>query len=447
MASAIAMLDSVGLHDLTEVASRLSELVECSMIVSEGSAQSPRFRMLEAQRFYALEKLQAHGEHERCASEHAAHVAALFEASYLGWDSAPDAAWIAGYGPERDNLRAAIRFAAAASDATLLARLVGSSIWLWRAIGAMHELRQLLQHPLLQATAPAASQARLKLALAYSLHATSSESSSVQSAAAQAVTAFEGVDDVIGAANSLLCLASAFAQLGSTAMHQACLDRIDAVLREHRSGKAYAWYCGSHAWAAQLGGNVRAALSWASRSRAAYRDCHARHGETRAMLHLADLRLAAGEVERAIAMGQECVGRLQGDLHREDLGRALANLGAAWFARGDLDQARSCWARALDELRRLDFSYWVFDHIALLAIAEGRDDDAAQMLGYAEAGYIRFRKGRRVQNEQRAHDQALAHLEARHSAEELAMWLTAGATASEDAVIALATQPGIARAG
>jgi hypothetical protein len=69
------------------------------------------------------------------------------------------------------------------------------------------------------------------------------------------------------------------------------------------------------------------------------------------------------------------------------------------------------------------------------------------MLGYAEAGYIRFRKGRRVQNEQRAHDQALAHLEARHSAEELAMWLTAGATASEDAVIALATQPGIARAG
>jgi hypothetical protein len=41
----------------------------------------------------------------------------------------------------------------------------------------------------------------------------------------------------------------------------------------------------------------------------------------------------------------------------------------------------------------------------------------------------------------------LAHLEARHSAEELAMWLTAGATASEDAVIALATQPGIARAG
>ena len=48
--------------------------------------------------------------------------------------------------------------------------------------------------------------------------------------------------------------------------------------------------------------------------------------------------------------------------------------------------------------------------------------------------------------EQRAHDQVLAHLEARYTVDELAMWLAAGATASEDAVIALATQPAIAQA-
>ena len=112
MESAIAVVDGAGLRDWTEVASCLSELVECSLIISEGSAQSPRFRMLEAQRFYALEKLRTNGEHEHCAAAHAAHMAALFEASYLSWDSAPDTTWIARYGAERDNLRAAIRFAA-----------------------------------------------------------------------------------------------------------------------------------------------------------------------------------------------------------------------------------------------------------------------------------------------------------------------------------------------
>jgi len=44
----------------------------------------------------------------------------------------------------------------------------------------------------------------------------------------------------------------------------------------------------------------------------------------------------------------------------------------------------------------------VFDHLALLAIAEARDDCAARLVGYADAGYARLNKGKRVQNEARA---------------------------------------------
>ncbi len=446
--SAMAVVGA-GQHDGIDIASRLAELVERSMLVAEGSARSPRLRMLEAQRIYALEKLRACGEYERYAAAHARHFAARFEAAYSEWDRTPDATWIACYGPELDNLRAAMRTAAAACDGVLCASLVGSSIWLWRAIGAMHELRQLLRHPLLRSSSnhTGVAWARLKLAQAYALHATSSESSSVKSASSDAVEAFEVEQDVIGAANAVLCLASAYAQLGDTASHKACLGRVAVLLRGHRQGKTYGWYCGSHAWAAQLAGNVRAALGWAKRSRTAYRDGGSRHGETRAMLHLADLHLAAGDIGQSIAFGQECVVRLQGGLHRDDLGRALANLGAAWFAGGEPEQARGCWARALDELRGLDFSYWVFDHIALLAIAEGRDDAAARMLGYAEAGYARLQKGRRVQNEQGARDRAVAILRSRFRATELAALLSAGADASEQQVmaLALALRPGVAQ--
>ena len=129
---------------------------------------------------------------------------------------------------------------------------------------------------------------------------------------------------------------------------------------------------------------------------------------------------------------------LDGRLHRVDLGRAHANLAAARFARGDVDRARRDWQRALEELRGLDFSYWVFDHLALLAILQGRDDAAARMIGFADAGYARLSKGRRVQNEQRAHDSAMARLRGRFPADELAALLSAGVASSEEEMSDLA---------
>ena len=430
-----------------DMGSRLSELVEWSLVAREGSTQSPRFRMLETQRIYAKEKLLASGEQPHYATTHARHMCTVFEASYAEWDVTPDDQWIARYGPERDNLRAAIRTAIESPDPALAVRLIGSSIWLWRATGATHELQQILKGSLLRSNACSSNTftARMLLAHAYSLHASSTDSQSIKAAAQRAVDSFDGTDDTRGAANAVLCLGSAFAQLGDTASHRACLTRVESLLGGCRNGKTFGWYCGSHAWAAQLAGEPREALAWAIESRAAYHGSGAWHGETRAMLHIADLKLAVGDLEGAIVFGNESVERLKGGLHRDDFGRALANLGAAWFARGELDLARGCWSRALDELRGLDFTYWVFDHVALLAIAEGRDSCAAQLIGYADAGYARLQKGRRVQNEQRSHMRAMAHLESQYRGEELATLMFEGANASEDEVIAaaLSSTPGV----
>jgi predicted ATPase/DNA-binding winged helix-turn-helix (wHTH) protein len=423
-----------------DTARQLAELVEWSLVGRDDSLQSPRFRMLETQRAYAREKLRASGEEARYADAHARHLCALFEAGHAEWDSTPDDAWIARYGPERDNLTTALRTAIDAHDPALAIRLVGASMWLWRATGAIHEFLRILEEPLLSTdpSPPDAFAARLLLAQAYALHATSTDSQRIKEAAERAVAAFAGTPELLGAANSMLCLASAFAQLGDTASHRGCLARVEAVLAGRKSGKTFAWFCGSHAWAAQLAGEPREALAWAIRSRAAYRGSGGWHGETRAMLHIADLKLAVGDVEGSIAIGNESVERLRGGSHRVDFGRALANLGAAWFARGELAVARDCWARALDELRGLDFTYWVFDHVALLAIAEGRDECAARLVGYADAGYARLNKGRRVQNEQRARMRAMAHLESRYEGEALSTLMLEGASASEEEVIAAA---------
>jgi predicted ATPase len=432
------VLDSVG--DGADMGSRLAELMDWSLIARDASTRSPRFRMLETQRIYAKEKLKASGEEARYATYHAHYMCKLFEASYAEWDSTPDDQWIARYGPERDNLRAAIRTATELPDPALATRLIGSSIWLWRAAGANQEFQRLLGESVLRSKLPSpnAPAPRILLAHAYALHATSTDSVRIKTAAELAVKAFEGAEDPLGAANAALCLASAFAQLGDTPSHRECLARVATLLGPRSIGKTFAWYCGSHAWAAQLAGEPREALAWAIRSRAAYRDSGGWHGETRAMLHIADLNLAVGDPEGAIAVGNESVQRLKGGVHRDDYGRALANLGAAWFARGDLVLARDCWSLALDELRGLDFTYWVFDHIALLAIVEGRNRCAAQLIGYADGGYARLQKGRRVQNEQQSYLRARAHLESHYHNDELAIMMLEGANASEAEVIAMA---------
>jgi len=212
---------------------------------------------------------------------------------------------------------------------------------------------------------------------------------------------------------------------------------VEAALAGRRRGKAYAWYCSSQAWARQQAGDIDAALAWARKSAAAFRDSGAWHGETRAMLHLADLMLIARDVEGAIALGEQCVARLECRPFRDDLGRACANLGAAWLVRGEHERARACLERALDELRGSDFSYWVFDHVAVLAVAQTRDEAAAKMIGHADAGYTRLRKHGRVQNEQRSRDLVWAQLSARHCASELEDWLALGSAADEDEMVAL----------
>jgi len=81
----------------------------------------------------------------------------------------------------------------------------------------------------------------------------------------------------------------------------------------------------------------------------------------------------------------------------------------------------------------------VFDHLALLAIAEARDDCAARLVGYADAGYARLNKGKRVQNEARARPGCGTPRDTPPAGRTRA-WMLEGANASEDETIASALQ-------
>jgi predicted ATPase/DNA-binding winged helix-turn-helix (wHTH) protein len=88
----------------------VSALVAKSLVVADTTGQVTRFRMLETTRQYAAEKLVDAGEAGR-RRDMAAFVLAHFRRAEAAWPTQATAPWLAQYGAEAENLRAAIEWA------------------------------------------------------------------------------------------------------------------------------------------------------------------------------------------------------------------------------------------------------------------------------------------------------------------------------------------------
>jgi predicted ATPase len=86
---------------------RLADLVAKSLVVADVSGASPRFRLLDTTRAYAIEKLDATGEPARIARQHAEYYRSLFERAEGEAAARSTDEWLADYAGEIDNLRGA----------------------------------------------------------------------------------------------------------------------------------------------------------------------------------------------------------------------------------------------------------------------------------------------------------------------------------------------------
>ena len=75
--------DTAGL-DGWAIVELLATLIERSLVVA-GSEPTPRYRLLETMRAYALEQLELRGERESLEQRHALAVRALFERMDAEW--------------------------------------------------------------------------------------------------------------------------------------------------------------------------------------------------------------------------------------------------------------------------------------------------------------------------------------------------------------------------
>ena len=128
---ALLAIGNAGEQGRWDVLDALTAVVEASLAVAETGGPQPRYRLLETTRQYALERLPA-GAEAALRRRHAIRTTEAFEQAEAEWPTASSTAWQQRYGPDADNLRAALDWAfAPGGDQVLGLRLVAASYPLW----------------------------------------------------------------------------------------------------------------------------------------------------------------------------------------------------------------------------------------------------------------------------------------------------------------------------
>jgi len=126
-------------NTFSEVVDSLANLVEKSLVQRESGAIA-RYRLLDTTRAYALEKLDECGERQSCAHRHAEYYRGVFERAEAEEETLSTTEWLADYGWQIDNLRAALdwAFSPEGHAATGIA-LTAAAVPLWLHLSLLEE--------------------------------------------------------------------------------------------------------------------------------------------------------------------------------------------------------------------------------------------------------------------------------------------------------------------
>ena len=187
-----------------DVADGIASFVDKSLVRREEAAEAePRFGMLETIREYARERLAESDDAVRIGGAHARYFAELARRAEPHLLGAGHAMWLDLLDAERDNLRAALRWAADNGDLGL-AMAMGGSLWrFWQQRAHLAEGRDQLE-PLLarpDAAGPTAARAAALTGVGGVAY-WQGDFDRAASAYAEAMALYRGLDDPAGLADA-----------------------------------------------------------------------------------------------------------------------------------------------------------------------------------------------------------------------------------------------------
>jgi predicted ATPase/DNA-binding winged helix-turn-helix (wHTH) protein len=154
------------------VLDQIANLVGKSLVTADFEAAVPLYRLLDTTRAYALQKLVDSGELESVARRHAEHCRDLLERAERQLSTQTATEWLATYGRQIDDVRAALAWAFSSSgDTEIAVALTLAAVPLWTQLLLLQECRDRIEKALVELDPDANGTHRARMHLSAALGA------------------------------------------------------------------------------------------------------------------------------------------------------------------------------------------------------------------------------------------------------------------------------------
>jgi len=397
-----------GSIDPAEAIDLIGRLVDRSLVTAIG-ADPPRYTLLETARYYARGRLAASGQLEAARGRMAATLLELLDLAYQEYWSLDEAIWLHRYGPELDNVRAALDWATR-SDAALGVALYGSAWPLFVEMDLFAEGRARYEQvlTLLSDSLPRSRVGRFWEAIA--TYDSARQGDRARYAAELAAQMHATGNDTRSRYYALVQLA-----FNSRAQVAAARTAFDAA----RSLEDPAWPARLLAHGALTEGALLMGEGEFAAARAAYQRgvrialTTSERQALAASVNIVELDVARGDTASALQLGRPLAQGLQYAGRAETRIELLALIFSAMLIAGEIGEARTTGAELLELALRLDTGklYMALDAMALLACAQERHEAAARIAVCADAAHERHGQAQRRPAEERVRATVVARLD------------------------------------
>jgi predicted ATPase/DNA-binding winged helix-turn-helix (wHTH) protein len=334
----------------------MESMVDKSLAQRDEQADGePRFVMLETIREYALERLEASGEKALTKRAHAAYCLVLAEESATEQVGTVSADWLAHYGVEHDNFRAAVEWLTETEDAEWGLRLGGALFRYWEMREYLTEGRARLDKLLKIAGAQAPTKARGRALFAAGvLGVEQGDYAAAEALIRESLEISRQLGNAQGAAVCLNALAVSARDRGDIQSARSLFEESLTVWREVGDPKAVASAVSNLANIVKLqGDNVRARSLYAE-CLAIFRGLGDRAGVAWSMNYQGDVARDQGDPAAARALYEDSleIFRELGD--RWGIAGTLADLGNLASDQGDYSTAQDLYRQSIRIFQELE---------------------------------------------------------------------------------------------
>jgi predicted ATPase/DNA-binding XRE family transcriptional regulator len=369
----------------------------------QDEAEVFRFAMLETLREYALERLWESGEAEATESKHARYFMRLAEEAESHLTGSEQAEWLDGLERERDNLRAAIRWARenskrnsgsnetgeGAQAAEIGLRLTGAIGRFWYIRGYYSEGRDSLAEALAAATSPTllVSPFRAKaLSAAGMLVTVHGDYGSGRSLHEESLAIRREIGDKRGIGISLNHLGTMAHEQGDYATARSLFEESLAIRREIGDTVGESIVLSNLSSAVQQQGDNALARAMLEESLAIKRKIGHKESLANSLNNLGTLLVEEGDYERARSLYEESLSIRREIGGKRGMASSLSNLGDLAYRQGDYAKARTLFEESLTINQEISDNISIpsgLIGLGAVAIAMGELERGARLLGAA----------------------------------------------------------------